>query len=85
MNPLISTSQKLISTILSICAVSIATIKNVPTLMANYYGDNVRPRVDVTLSKTTQSWLYDTGEAFFLFMVRLSTIYTKCFLTAVVL
>ena len=63
MNPLISTSQKLISTILSICAVSIATIKNVPTLMANYYGDNVRPRVDVTLSKTTQSWLYDTGAA----------------------
>ena len=63
MNPLISTSQKLISTILSLCAVSIATIKNVPTLMANYYGDNIRPRVDVKLNNVTQSWLYNTGAA----------------------
>ena len=63
MNPLISTIRKLISTILSICALSIATIKNVPTLMANYYGDNVRPRVDVKLNNTTQKWLNDTGAA----------------------
>ena len=61
MNPLIHTSQNLISTIVSLCAISIATIKNVPSLMANYYGDPVRPRVDVKLNKITQSWLYDTG------------------------
>ena len=61
MNPLIHTSQNLISTIVSLCAISIATIKNVPILMANYYGDPVRPRVDVKLNKITQSWLYDTG------------------------
>ena len=29
--------------------------------MANYYGDPVRPRVDIKLNKITQSWLYDTG------------------------
>jgi hypothetical protein len=63
MNPLIHTSQNLISTILSICAVSIASIKNVPSLMANYYGDNIRPRVDVKLNNVTHSWLYDTGAA----------------------
>jgi hypothetical protein len=31
--------------------------------MANYYGDNIRPRVDVKLNNVTQSWLYDTGAA----------------------
>jgi hypothetical protein len=31
--------------------------------MANYYGDNIRPRVDVKLNNVTHSWLYDTGAA----------------------
>ena len=53
MDPLIHTSRNLIDITLSLCAVSIATIKNVPTLMAIYYVDNV----DIKIKNMTQSWI----------------------------
>jgi hypothetical protein len=31
--------------------------------MANYYGDNIRPKCGCKIKHITQSWLYDTGAA----------------------
>ena len=53
------TSKTLISAIVLLCGASIAIIKNVPSLMANYYGYNIRPRVDFKINNVTQSWLYN--------------------------
>ena len=42
---------------------SIASINNIffDSLMANFNGDNVRPRINVKVNNTEQSFLYDTG------------------------
>ena len=62
MTPLINASVGMMGFALTFCALSLLTTVNaIPSILSNWYGDNKRPRVDVTVNGTTSSWLYDTG------------------------
>ena len=50
--------------IMSLCSVSFATINNFSNQIGAVIGDySVRPRIDVEVNSSTQSWLYDSGAA----------------------
>ena len=62
MTPLINASVGMMGFALTFCALSLVTSVNIiPSILSNWYGDNKRPRVDVTVNGITSSWLYDTG------------------------
>ena len=62
MTPLINTSVGLLGFALTLCALSVAnSVTAIPSILSNWYGDNKRPRVDITVQGITSSWLYDTG------------------------
>ena len=62
MTPLINASVGMLGVVLTFCALSLsASVNSIPAILSNWYGDNKRPRVDVTVNGITRSWLYDTG------------------------
>ena len=63
MTPLINASVGMVGgVVLLFCTFSIAaSAKSIPSVLSNWYVDNKRPRVDVTVIGITKSWLYDTG------------------------
>ena len=51
MTPLINASVGMMGFALTFCALSLITSVNViPSILSNWYGDNKRPRVDVTVT-----------------------------------
>jgi hypothetical protein len=62
MIPLIKNPQFIPQIILSLCTVSIATCNKLFDIMKNN-GDKIRPRLNVTASDETFSWLFNTGAA----------------------
>jgi len=49
--------------ILSLCAVSIATVNKICDIMNPLNGVHTRPRINVKIKNTTMAWLFDTGAA----------------------
>ena len=63
MTPLITSSSNMCGAILSLCALSIATVKNAASLMSNFNEGHVRPRIPISVNGVEDNWLYDTGAA----------------------
>ena len=62
MTPLINASVGMLGFALIFCALSfVTTVNAIPSILSNWYGDNKRPRVNVTVKGINSSWLYDNG------------------------
>jgi hypothetical protein len=64
MEPLLQAPAVIPQLIMSLCAVSIVTYNKLSEIMTPFHGGNkTRPRINVTMGKTSFNWLFDTGAA----------------------